>query len=93
MIRIIGKDKQKKYFQGALDRIRNLQDKDGSIPWFEDGSFDAWNHLESLMALNIFNYEKEVKQAKKKYSFKINYIKSITDPNSKILLIENIKKK
>ena len=61
MIRIIGKDKQKKYFQGALDRIRNLQDKDGAIPWFEDGSFDAWNHLESLMALNIFNYEKEVK--------------------------------
>ena len=73
MIRIIGKDKQKNYFQGALDRIRNLQDKDGSIPWFEDGSFDVWNHLESLMALNIFNYEKEVKLGfdflRKKFSF------------------------
>ena len=47
------------FFKGSLDRIISLQRKDGSITWFENGIFDPWNHLESVMALNIFQYEEE----------------------------------
>ena len=32
-------------------RILDLQTTDGSIPWFEDGPWDAWNHVECAMAL------------------------------------------
>lgn len=41
------------YLDGALARIIDVQDDNGAIPWFEDGVFDPWNHLEAAMALNI----------------------------------------
>jgi len=35
----------------ALNRILEVQSADGSIPWFENGPWDPWNHVESAMAL------------------------------------------
>ncbi len=52
--------KFQKYFKGSSDRIIELQNNDGSIPWCKNGVFDAWNHLESLMALNTLGFRKEV---------------------------------
>ena len=34
-------------------RILELQRADGTIPWFEAGPWDAWNHAESVMALGV----------------------------------------
>ena len=47
------------FFKGSIKRIVSLQRLDGSITWFENGIFDPWNHLESVMALNILQYEEE----------------------------------
>ena len=52
--------KFQKYFKGSSDRIIELQNNDGSIPWFKNGVFDSWNHLESLMALKTSGFRKEV---------------------------------
>ena len=49
-----------KNLKGPIERIVFLQRKDGCIPWTEDGVFDAWNHLECVMALNTLGYSKEV---------------------------------
>lgn len=35
----------------AATRITQLQSEDGAIPWFEDGPWDPWNHVECAMAL------------------------------------------
>lgn len=35
----------------AVDRILQVQTSHGAIPWFEHGPWDAWNHVESAMAL------------------------------------------
>lgn len=35
----------------AVQRILQIQTKDGAIAWFEDGPWDPWNHVESAMAL------------------------------------------
>lgn len=41
------------HFDGALRRILELQKSDGSIPWFDNGIFDPWNHIEATMALDV----------------------------------------
>lgn len=41
------------YFDGAVQRIVTVQNEQGAIPWFENGVFDVWNHLEAAMGLNI----------------------------------------
>ncbi len=41
------------YFDGARQTILNLQNSDGSIPWFKNGVVDPWNHLEAAMGLNL----------------------------------------
>tara|TARA_B110000196_G_C21114064_1_gene649455 strand:+ start:296 stop:514 length:219 start_codon:yes stop_codon:yes gene_type:complete len=59
------------YFKGSIQRILDLQRKDGSITWFSNGIFDPWNHLESVMALNILKHQNEKKNwisVLKKYS-------------------------
>ncbi len=60
--------KYQDFFKGSIDRIIKLQRQDGSITWFSNGVFDPWNHLESVMALNIFQYKKET-------SLGFNYLK------------------
>ncbi len=37
----------------AIQLILEIQRPDGSIPWFADGIWDAWNHVESAMALEV----------------------------------------
>ena len=39
--------------RGATDRILETQEADGAIPWFEDGPWDPWNHVEAAMALSV----------------------------------------
>tara|TARA_B100001939_G_scaffold57482_1_gene46649 strand:- start:484 stop:1551 length:1068 start_codon:yes stop_codon:yes gene_type:complete len=56
--KVVTKDKIK-FFKGSSNRIVELQKNDGSITWFKEGVFDAWNHLESVMALNLLGYKKE----------------------------------
>ena len=39
--------------EAPLQRILDLQTPQGAIPWFEDGPWDPWNHVESAMALTV----------------------------------------
>ena len=51
------------YFDGARDAILNLQNPDGSIPWFKNGVIDPWNHLEAAMGLNLIGERVAAEQA------------------------------
>lgn len=44
---------QEPALDGAVQRILECQLWDGSIPWFEDGPWDPWNHAECVMALAV----------------------------------------
>ncbi len=37
----------------AVQRILDIQTKNGDIAWFEGGPWDPWNHVESAMALCV----------------------------------------
>ena len=37
----------------AIRRILALQGSSGAIPWFENGPWDPWNHVEAAMALCV----------------------------------------
>ena len=37
----------------ATERILTVQEDSGAIPWFEDGPWDPWNHVEAAMALTV----------------------------------------
>lgn len=50
-------------FEGPLQRILTLQESDGSIPWYEDGPWDSWNHTESLMALSALGERQAAQHA------------------------------
>lgn len=41
------------FFDGAIARILELQRDDGSIPWFDGGVVDPWNHIEAAMGLAV----------------------------------------
>ena len=41
------------YLRGTVEYILRNQQVDGSIPWFEGGYTDPWDHVESAMALSI----------------------------------------
>ncbi len=41
----------KGFFDGAIQRIQELQRPNGAIPWFDGGVFDPWNHVEAAMGL------------------------------------------
>ena len=43
----------KGFFDGAVARIIELQRPDGSIPWFDGGVVDPWNHTEAAMGLAV----------------------------------------
>ena len=51
------------YFTGARDVILALQNTDGSIPWFQNGVIDPWNHLEAAMGLNLIGQRDAAEQA------------------------------
>jgi hypothetical protein len=51
------------YLKDTVDYIVRVQTTDGAIPWFEDGSLDPWDHIESAMGLTIGGRYDEAKQA------------------------------
>jgi GH15 family glucan-1,4-alpha-glucosidase len=54
------------YFQSTVQFILDCQLDDGSIPWFEGGHADPWDHTEAAMALSIAG---EYKSAEKAYQW------------------------
>jgi len=52
-----------KDLEPAAQRILRLQAKAGAIPWFEDGAWDPWNHVECAMALTVMGHTKEAAAA------------------------------
>lgn len=51
------------FFAGAVRRILALQRADGSIPWFDGGVFDPWNHIEAAMGLAVAGRLVEARRA------------------------------
>ena len=47
----------------AADYIRSVQRGDGSIPWFEGGITDPWDHVEAAMGLNVAADEDNARRA------------------------------
>ncbi len=41
------------HFAAALNHMREVQNMDGSMPWFAGGIVDPWNHLEAVMGFHI----------------------------------------
>ncbi len=52
-----------KYLNDTVDYIASVQQSDGAIPWFESGSLDPWDHIESAMGLTIGGRYEEAKRA------------------------------
>lgn len=41
------------FFRPTVEFILSCQRPDGSIPWFDDGQLDPWDHVEAAMGLSI----------------------------------------
>jgi hypothetical protein len=41
------------FLEPTIEFIKRVQQPDGSIPWFESGYADPWDHVESAMGLSI----------------------------------------
>lgn len=57
------------YLRPTVNYILRNQQEDGSIPWFEGGYTDPWDHVESAMALSIAG---EYEAAEKAYNWLVN---------------------
>jgi len=53
----------REYLSDTVDFIVRTQLKSGDIPWFEGGSLDPWDHIESAMGLAIGGKYKEARMA------------------------------
>ncbi len=51
------------FFMKTAEYIASVQDPDGSIPWFEGGYTDPWDHVEAAMGLSICGKYKEAENA------------------------------
>lgn len=51
------------FFDGAVRRILDLQRDDGSIPWYDGGVWDPWNHAHAAMGLAIMGRRAEADRA------------------------------
>jgi hypothetical protein len=49
--------------RATVDAIARVQRPDGSIPWYERGQVDPWNHVEAAMALDIGGRRQEASLA------------------------------
>lgn len=47
----------------TVDYIASVQQHDGAIPWFEDGTLDPWDHVEAAMGLSIGGRVHEAQRA------------------------------
>lgn len=61
-------------FNGAVNRILELQRANGAIPWFDAGVFDPWNHVEAAMGLAVAGRLKEAERA-------YDYLASVQEPD------------
>lgn len=57
------------FFESASNRIIELQSTEGAITWFDYGVFDAWNHTEAAMALDVIGRHDEALAA---YTYLLN---------------------
>jgi hypothetical protein len=53
----------KEYLKPTVGSIVDVQQVDGSIPWFQGGITDTWTHVESAMALDVGNFHGEAQRA------------------------------
>lgn len=58
------------FFAPTADYIRSVQLSNGSIPWFEGGYCDPWDHIESAMGLSICG---DFRNAERAYQWLANY--------------------
>ena len=54
------------FFNGSIQRIRDLQRDNGAIPWFDGGVIDPWNHTEAAMGLTVLG---EIEAARKAFQY------------------------
>ena len=50
---MIGTSLTRSDVSATVDAIARVQRPDGSIPWYERGQVDPWNHVEAAMALDV----------------------------------------
>ena len=53
----------KEYLNPTVGSIVDVQQADGSIPWFQGGITDTWTHVENAMALDVGNFHGEAWRA------------------------------
>jgi len=53
----------REYLSPTVSSIVDVQQIDGSIPWFHGGITDTWTHVESAMALDVGNFHDEAQRA------------------------------
>ncbi|MBM4446959.1 MAG: phenyltransferase domain-containing protein [Chloroflexi bacterium] len=53
----------REYLNPTVGSIVDVQQADGSIPWFQGGITDPWTHVESAMAIDIGNCHTEAERA------------------------------
>ncbi len=51
------------FFMKTAEYIASVQEPDGSIPWFEGGYTDPWDHTEAAMGLSICGKHQEAEKA------------------------------
>ena len=53
----------REYLKPTIGSIVDVQQADGSIPWFRGGIADTWTHVENAMALDVGNFHAEAQRA------------------------------
>ncbi len=51
------------FFGETANFILSVQQPDGSIPWFDKGKLDPWDHIEAAMGLSITGHHKAAENA------------------------------
>jgi hypothetical protein len=60
---MIGTSLTRSDVSATVDHIARVQRPDGSIPWYERGQVDPWNHVEAAMALDVGGRQAEAARA------------------------------
>ena len=54
------------FFEGARNRILELQRENGAIPWYDGGVVDPWNHTEAAMGLTVLG---DIENARRAFDY------------------------
>jgi hypothetical protein len=60
---MIGSSLTRADVRATVGAIARVQRPDGSIPWYEGGQVDPWNHVEAAMALDVGGRQAEAARA------------------------------